>query len=534
MKVVPDKKAVVLKLRDLVNAGFKRNSFERSAVVKSTAEVVLPFDVSTVEIMYRGGIEAPSPIRYYYPFKWSKKLPPFQHQVHTADFITKLRRGFVCNDIGTGKTLSLLWAADYLMSLGLVHKVLIVTTVSTIQLVWSDTLFTSFFNRTFQTLTGTKQSRRNKLDKDADFYIINHDGLKVLCDWERVKDKRVPVKSALDDRPDIDMIIVDECAVFRNSRTDLYQALSRVASIRTGRRLWMVSGDPMPNKPTDIWAQANLVQPGLLDRSFVRFRQYTMHKATEYKWVPKKGWERLVFDRIASYCIRFMRDGCVDLPERVITQRSCEMSRQQQKAYQEMLTNCRVEMVGGKITAVNEGVKINKLLQIAGGCIYGQDGNVHHFDVTEKIKLLLEAVEHSHSKLIVFAPYVETVLMLEKILRDKVDLGIGVVCGKVSKPKRTEIFRDFKSDKIQILIAHPKTMAHGLDLTVAHTICWWSPVDDFEIFNQANGRITRPGQRNVQTIIQLICSDIEKKIYKRLADKETMQGLLMELLTSKV
>lgn len=536
MKVVPDKKAVVVPLRSLVSAGLRRNSFERSAIVKSTAEVVLPFDVPTVEIMHKVGIDSPSPIRYYYPFKWSKDLAPFEHQVKTAEFITKLRRGFVCNDIGTGKTLSLLWAADYLMSLGLVNKVLIATTVSTIHLVWSDTLFTSFFNRKFQILTGTKQSRRKKLDKDADFYIINHDGLKVLCDWERIKqtDARVPVRSPLDDRPDIDMVIVDECAVFRNSRTDLCQALDKIAGMKTRRRLWMASGDPMPNKPTDMWAQANLVQPGLLGRSFVRFRQSTMTKVTQYKWVPKPGWERLVFESIAPYCIRFMRDDCVDLPERVVLPRTCEMGGEQKRAYQEMVSKCRVEMQGGAITAVNEGVKINKLLQISGGCVYGKNGEVHHFDVTEKVKLLLEALEHSHNKLIVFAPYVETVLMLERILKEKTDLGVGIVYGKISKPKRNEVFRDFKSGKLQILIAHPKTMAHGLDLTVAHTICWWSPVDDYEIFNQANGRITRPGQRSVQTIIELICSDIDKKIYKRLADKESMQGLLMELLTSKV
>jgi SNF2 family DNA or RNA helicase len=200
-----------------------------------------------------------------------------------------------------------------------------------------------------------------------------------------------------------------------------------------------------------------------------------------------------------------------------------------------MMARCKTELDNKRISSVNEGVKINKLLQIASGCIYDEDKVPHYLNIDNKLQLLYEAVEQSHRKLIVFAPYVHVVNMLHERLKKK-EWSVDVVYGKIPKRRRVEIFQRFQSGDLEILLAHPKTMAHGLNLTRAHTICWWAPPlgEDYEIFNQANGRITRPGQKSKQTIIELICSPVEKEIYKKLDNKEKMQGLLTELLTTKV
>jgi SNF2 family DNA or RNA helicase len=289
MQIIPDKKAIVAHGKVLIQAGLKPSDFSKTARVPNSPKVVIPYDVLSVAKLYEHDIDVRGPITYDYPFKWHKHLPPFAHQIVTADFVTKMQSGFIFNDIGTAKTLSVLWAADYLQSLGLVRRVLVVCTLSTTWLVWANTLFKSFPNRTFTLLHGTKAKRVRELEKEYDYYIINHDGLKVMGEWLKRNDKSTLVSTLFDDRPDIDMIIVDESAVFRNARTDLYRSLKWVADKVQSRRVWLMTGNPTPNNPTDIWAQARLVDETLFHKSFVRFRHTVMHKVTEFKWVPNPG-----------------------------------------------------------------------------------------------------------------------------------------------------------------------------------------------------------------------------------------------------
>jgi len=304
MQIYPTKKAIVADVKELVAAELTKNDFSKSQLVRSCAKVVLPFDVPTVETLYDHGIDIEGPINHEYAFKWHKPLPAFRHQIITSDFVTKLKSGFIFSEIGTAKTLSILWATDYLQTKGLINRVLIVCTLSTTWLVWADTLFKSFPHRSFAFIYGSKAKRIKELDKEADYYIINHDGLKVMGDWKTKNDRKTLVSTLFDDRPDIDMIIVDESAVFRNARTDLYRSLDWVANKWQHRKLWLMTGNPMPNKPTDIWAQARLVKKDLFHKSFVRFRHLVMYKVTEFKWVPNPNWEKIIYDAISHYSIR--------------------------------------------------------------------------------------------------------------------------------------------------------------------------------------------------------------------------------------
>lgn len=533
MQTIPEKKAIVAHAKVLVQAGLKQSDFSRSMVVPdSGGKIIIPFDTPTVEKLYEHKIRVKGPIAYDYEFKWHRQLPPFAHQIVTADFVTKLQRGFIFNDIGTAKTLSVLWAADYLQSIGVVNKVLVACTLSTTWLVWANTIFKSFPHRSFTLLHGSKAKRVKELEKDYDYYIINHDGLKVMGEWQTKNDKKILLSTLFDKRPDIDMIIVDESAVFRNSQTDLYRSLQWVIDKQPQRRVWLMTGNPTPNKPTDIWAQARLIRKDLFHKSFVRFRHQVMHKVTGFKWVPNKDWEKYIYDAIAHYCVRFKRDECVDLPPLMVEERQCELSKQQSEAYKRMMDHYMIQLDEKLITAANQGVKINKLLQISCGCIYDRDGETHLLDCKPKLRVLHEVIAESGNKLIVYTPFKHSQAMLAKEVGKK--HSVGVVNGDVPPAERNEIFHAFQEANLQVIIAHPKAMAHGLDLTRAHTICWWTPIDDFEIEEQANGRITRPGQVCKQTIVRLISCDADKGVFARNDSKERTGGLLMNLLTGKV
>jgi len=515
--VIPHDKAILVPQAQLTDTtGISKT---KEVTIEGVRYVAVPRTLSDTRLLASRGLRIPGPIRRDYT--WPGGLTPFDHQIDTSDFLTQNKRAFVFNEIGTGKTLSALWAADYLQSYCGAGKVLIIATLSTLWRVWADDIYKRFPSKKFEVLHGSRSRRLERLGKEADFYILNHDGVKVLRD-------------ELMARTDIDIVIVDESAQFRNAQTGKFKALWKVAGPQTGRMLWLMTGSPMPQAPTDIWAQARLVNPTLVPKYFTRFRDQVMRQINQFKWVPKPGWEQTAYS-MCKPSVRFIRDECIDLPPCVTEMREVEMTKEQTKAYKEMVDHYIIEMRDGQITAANEGVKLGKLMQIATGAVYDGAGNTHLLDIGPKRAALLEALEECGGKAIVFVPFRHSIRALEKILSS---YRVGVVHGGVSAGKRAEIFSAFQNPDsqypdIDIILAHPGTMAHGLTLTATSTIIWWGPVSSYEIYEQAIGRITRPGQTSKQTIVQLVCSDIERRVYSRLGQKGKMQGLLLEMLTTK-
>ncbi len=462
------------------------------------------------------GIEAPSGILRDY--HWPSKYPsPFDHQRVTADFMVRNPRSFCFNGIGAAKSLTSLWASDYMMTKGEMGKVLICSTLSTLHRVWESEIFTHLMHRSSTILHGSIQRRRKRLAEDHDYYIINHEGMELL----------LPELLA---RDDITHLIVDEGARLRNKKTKLWASANELCGPTSKRTVWWMTGSPMPKAPTDAWAQARIVNPGSVPAYFSRFRDQTMYKITNFKWVPRKGWEDIVYATLRP-AIRFKREDCIDLPPVMQIPHPVEMSKAQAKAYKDLEDNYVTEFESGIITAANEGVKLGKLLQVACGAVYDAAGETHFIDVTPKLKELDSIWEEVGDKLIIFMPYKHTIALLsEWFIKKHPTLTFGVIDGSVSMGSRNKVFAAFQDGGLNIIIAHPAAMAHGLTLTAANTILWWCPIDDFEIYEQANGRISRPGQTRNQYIKHLSCSKAEMAVYKRLKNKESMQGILLDMI----
>lgn len=498
--------------------------------------VVVPHELDETRVLRNMGIEAPSPIGFYYEWPKLKGLhDPFHHQRETAGFLTLNRRAYVLNDIGTGKTQSALWAADYLMLLNQVRRVLIVSPLSTLERVWADAIFESFPGRTFNVLHGTAARRRKKFAEDVDFYIVNHDGLEIICDVQRHPKKKTVLAAKLL-RDDIDLILIDELAVYRNAQTDRYRVLKK--SIRPEHWVWGMTGAPIPEAPTDAWAECRLITPGTVSEFFTQFRNMTMAALTQYKWIPRREATEIVYKAMQP-AVRFSREQCLDLPDLMPpSERTCELSPEQTKHYREIVNQLVTEVKGRKIKAVNEGVKRIKLLQIVCGTLYAEQFNelgvklkeraVIEIDCSSRLKVLRETIEQCNEKVIVFAPFSAT---LDMIYREMSKFwSCALVYGDTPKAQRDRIFGDFQSKPDpHVLIADAGTMSHGLTLTEASTCVWYAPVDSNDDYTQANGRITRTGQKNVQNVIHICSTAVERRIYKRLAEKENVQGVLLDM-----
>ena len=479
--------------------------------------VAAPATLHNLQILRWLGLKVPPPMDGD-AYDWPGRYRPFAAQRHTSNFLAVHPRAFVLSDMGTGKTLAALWAADFIMRSNVGMRCLVVAPLSTLQRVWADAIFQNFLGRRSGIVVyGSAEKRRELLARHANFYIVNYDGVGVLRD-------------VLAQRPDIRMVIVDEASAYRDIGTARHKLARRLLASRD--YLWLMTGTPTPNGPVDAYGLAKLVN-NAFGESKTSFHHRTMTQIRTWVWVPKSG-AHAAAHRLMQPSIRFAIEDCVDLPPCTTQSRDVELSPEQGKAYRKMKQELQLTVKSGEpITAVNEAVLRLKLIQIACGAIYGTGRSVHHLDCAPRVAVLKEVMEAAPAKIIVFASLTSVIHMLYKEL--KKDYACEVINGEVPAKVRSEIFRAFEEDaKPRVLIADPATMSHGLTLVAAATIVWFSPTDRTELYLQANKRIDRPGQKRATTIVQLAATPIEREIYRRLAANESMQGLILQLAKGEV
>jgi SNF2 family DNA or RNA helicase len=517
MMVHAKKRAVILKLKEperVLNVIPSAKTFK----VKGETLTAVPHRIEETKVLRNLGFDVPAPIRHYYD--WPGRFAPFDAQREAAAFLSMYDRAFNLSELGTGKSLASLWAFDYLRSIGRASKALIISPLSTLERTWADELFNHFPHLTYTVLHGTRDKRLKLLDQDVDVYIINHDGVQII-------------EPHIKDRVDIDVVIIDEIAqAARNAGTDRWKAINTVVNKhKKPRTCWGMSGTPTPNAPTDAWAQCRLVVPEKVPPYFNRFKGQVMKQLTQFTWVPKPEATEIVRE-VMQPAVRFTRDECVDLPPLMYETRVVGLTKEQSKAYKEMVDKLRTQAESGEITAVNEAVKMAKLVQIACGVVYANNGEEVTIPSTPRVDEVRSIVQEAEGKVIVFVPFVSSVNMVAQELSK--DFTVEVIHGGVKKDERDRIFGAFQKAKDpKVLVAQPAAMSHGLTLTAASTIVWYSCVTSNEVFEQANGRINRPGQKMNNFIIMLEGTPVEKRIYARLRNKQKMQGALLDEVKAK-
>ncbi|HEX6825829.1 MAG TPA: DEAD/DEAH box helicase [Nitrospiraceae bacterium] len=468
--------------------------------------------LDATKILRNLGIKAPSPIRYYY--RWTGRYKPMAHQIETADFLTLNRKAFVLNEMGTSKTASALWAMDYLMQLGRVKKCLVVAPLSTLERVWLDEVFLWVMHRSAVVLHGSREKRLQLLASDADVYVINHDGLAVIAD-------------EIKDRDDINLTIVDEAAAYRNGQNERYSVLKSVVA-KEQMRLWLMTGTPCPNAPTDAWALAKLVNPMNVPTYFTSWKRQTMQQVTTYKWVPRIGSSEMAYNAMQP-AVRFRKKDCLDLPPVTFSKRAVKLTPEQEKAYATMHKFMVMQARSTPITAVNAADQIGKLRQILCGVVKNPEtGEYDEIPHQPRVNVLLECIEEASAKVIVVVPYKGIIEALEREVEK--DYSCAVLNGDVSIRQRNKIITAFTKTKTpRVLLCHPKVMAHGLNLSVADTIVFYAPIYSNEDSEQVMDRINRTGQKLPMTIIRLGAVQLEWNIYNVVEARRRGQQSILEL-----
>jgi SNF2 family DNA or RNA helicase len=482
-------------------------------------DVAVYWGLDEVRVLRNLGVKhAPSPITKRYD--WPGRFTPMQHQIDTASFLTLYRRAFCFNDPGTGKTLSALWAADYLMKRGDVRRVLILCPLSIMHSAWMGDINQSIIHRSAVVAHHAQAARRiEMIQKDYEIVITNYDGLNLIAQ-EIANDGR------------FDLVIVDEANAYKNPSTRRWKALASI--IKPETYLWMMTGTPASQSPVDAYGLAKLVNPGGVPKFFTAWRDKVMNKISMFKWAPKTDATATVYAALQP-AIRFTKTQCLDLPPVVTVTREVPMTAQQSKYYKMLKEQMLVRAAGETISAVNAGVAVNKLLQISCGAAYTDDKEVVEFDAAPRLNVLDEILEETSRKVIIFALFRSSIDTILTHLQ-KQGVGVDVIHGDVTATKRGKIIHDFQTtETIRVLVMQPQATAHGITLTAADTVVFYGPLMSVEMYTQCIARADRKGQDSDKvTVHHIESSPIEKKLFKAMSTKVSDHALLVGMFDSEV
>lgn len=473
--------------------------------------LVLDHGIPETIMLRRFGLNVPAPV--YSQYDWAGGTP-FDVQRKTVAMMTTQRRAYVLNGLGTGKTKSALWAYDYLRGLGYAGKMLVLAPLSTLRFTWEREIFETVPHLSATVLLGPRSKRLKLLDQDADIYIVNHDGLQTVL-------------AALEQRPDINALCIDELAVYRNGQATRTKTLRKFAATREW--VWGMTGSPIPRGPEGAWAQATIITPHTVPKYFKHWREAVMDKVSPFTYKPKAT----ALDTVAKVlqpAVRYTLDDVLELPECVERYIDVPLGPMQAKIYKQMRDKAIALVEDGEITAMNAGAVLSKLLQISCGWVYNREGRIVALDPADRLDMLQQCIDGAVGKVLVFVPFKHALAGVEAFLTAQGVDHAPAISGDTPARVRSELFSDFQgTSKYQVLPAHPQCLAHGLTLTAADTVAWFAPHPSLEIYQQANGRVRRIGQKRKQQILHLQSTAAERKVYRMLAGHEQVQAALLDI-----
>lgn len=511
MDVVDD--VVVRMVIPSTDLQFLVGHIDRCEVLKDdgeTAEVVVYWGIPEMQRLVRIYGDAPNPMLKQYD--WPGMFKPFVHQKITAGYLALRDRCFCFNEAGTGKTSSVIWATDYLMSIGQIKRVLVICPLSIMYSAWQADIFKTAMHRTVGIAHGDNNKRKKIISGEYEFVIINFDGVATV--QEEIS------------KAGFDLIVIDEANAYKTVTTKRWRTLSKL--LKPSTKLWMLTGTPASQSPLDAFGLARLVNPTGVPRYFTSWRDKVMQQVTKFKYVPKPTSKTDVFEALQP-AIRYEKAQCLDLPPVVYQTREVPLTSQVLRYYKELKNQHLIEAAGEQISAVNAAAMLSKLLQISGGAMYTDNREVVEFDVTPRLSALMEVLDETEHKVIVFVPYRHTIELVSRYLSSQGVIN-EVINGDVSARDRADLINRFQTQtNPRVLVIQPQAASHGVTLTAADTVVFWSPVMSVETYLQCIARIDRYGQVNSMTVVHLQGSEAERRVYAMLQGKVDSHESLVDL-----
>lgn len=437
------------------------------------------------------------------------------YQEFAVDFILTHDSSALLLDMGLGKTLTTLTAIKELKDFGILdEKVLIVAPLTVAKDTWPKEIekWEHLKDLTYSVIVGKKSERLAAIDKDRDLYIVNKENFVWLTENSKWVWKTV---------------IIDELSGFKATNTKRFKAMRKIRP--KVKRMIGLTGTPAPNSLLDLWPQMYTIDRGeSLGKSITKYREQYFYPASAnghivYKWALKEGADDLIYEAIGDTAISMKAKDYLKLPPRVDNFIEVEMDKKEMALYKQLKRDYVLEYLDQEIVAANAAGLQNKLLQLAQGAIYSEDGSVLNVHMRKKIALDQIIEEANGQPVLVFYWF--------KFDRDRLLEWY---------PEAEEIndknISKWNEGKIPILLAHPASAGHGLNLQAGgHIIAWYGMNWSSEYYSQANARLDRQGQTESVVVHHIITKGTDdSRVLDVVQGKISQQDALMAALKADV
>lgn len=451
------------------------------------------------------------------PLAFSKSIPPlWAHQEVDIQRMLTTPGLLNASDPGTGKTRVVIEAMKQLKL-----PTLILAPKSILSCAWGNDI--KKFAPELKFTIATALNRTEAFESNANIIITNHDAVTWLIK---------PENQHLLRKFSTGLLVIDESTCYKNPTAKRSKAAAKIRKLFA--RCTCMSGTPTPQGIIDVWHQMFLVDNGgILGTSYYRFRANTytpVNKGAFTEWKEKPGVADAIGDLISGVTIRNKKEDCLDLPENLIVNRSIQLSAKHKLLYNDMKRQAVMELETGTVTAVNAAVLLSKLLQIASGAVYDEQGIAHIVD-TGRYELVMDLVAERDHSVVVFNWRHQRDQMIA--IAEKRDIKYALIDGSVNDMyQRTNAVNGFQKGDYQVIFIHPQSAGHGITLTKGCATIWASPTYNSEFFVQANARIHRGGQlRKTETILISAEGTADEAAYKALNNKVLNMSNLLEILS---
>lgn len=414
--------------------------------------------------------------------------------------------------MGLGKTVTTLTAIDQLQNDYLeTDRVLVIAPKSVALNTWSaETAKWDHLNHLrLSIVMGTAAQRRKALDQPADIYVTNRDNTKWIV--EQYKDEPWP----------FDTVVLDESSSFKNPSSQRFKALRKIRP--QVRRLIELTGTPSPNGLMDLWSQIWLLDRGerlgktLTDYRREFFMAGRRNGAVIYEWLPRRGSRERISKRIADVSMSMQAADYLEMPDVIDAGMTIALPPAEMRGYLEFQREQLMELDGKDIEAVTAATLTNKLLQYTGGSVY-DDTHQWHEVSTAKLEALQDIADSTDESVLIYYQYQSERERILKVLPDAVTF--------TGEP---EILERWNRGEIRLLLAHPASVAYGLNMQAGgHIIVWYTPTWNLELYMQANARLNRQGQTKPVILYHLIAAGtMDERVTASLSGKNGSQAALL-------
>ena len=412
--------------------------------------------------------------------------------------------------------LTLTAIADLLFDSFEAHRILVIAPLRVARDTWPDELhkWEHLSDLRLSVAVGTETERKAALQAKADIYIINRENVGWL-----IEDSGIPF--------DFDTLVVDELSSFKNHQTKRFRSLMKVRPKVV--RIIGLTGTPSSNGLMDLWAEYRLLDMGQrLGRFIGQYRStyFTPDKRNGqviFSYKPLPFAEKEIYAKIADITISMKSTDHLIMPELVTAQYPIKLSDKERERYDELRQDLVLKLAGGDVTAANAAALSGKLCQMANGAVYGDDGAVHYIH-DRKLDALEDLIEAANGKPVLVAYWFKH--DLERISARLKDRHISF-----TKLDTSDSIASWNEGKWPVALIHPASAGHGLNLqSGGSTIIWFGLTWSLELYQQANARLWRQGQKAETVVLHhIIAKDtIDERVMKALSAKDRTQTALID------